>query len=140
MPFWSYRSTSAHLKKVSQQLNKAIKKDIFSTIYQFNFHHFLNAGHPDLFPTLPHSLTSFLISEVGIYKRKQESKKKERTFFFLVAFLVEFLFSCFLTFLFSLLNSHLCTYYVVSDIKTIHGWCFFNWQVNVQFCIRWDYE
>ena len=73
---------------------------------------------------------------MGIYKRKQESKKtrkkreldqesdqekkktrkKTRTSFsfflgrflvFLIAFLVEFLFSCFLTFLFSFINSHL---------------------------------
>ena len=47
---------------------------------------------------------------VGIYKRKQESdkEKKEKNFlFFLITFLVEFLFPCFLTFLCSFINSHL---------------------------------
>ena len=38
----------------------------------------------------------------------QESDKKRKYFlFFLITFLVEFLFSCFLTFLFSFINSHL---------------------------------
>ena len=52
----------------------------------------------------------------GIYKRKQESKKtrkqeldQEKKFFFLITILVEFLFSCFLTFVFSFINSHLKT-------------------------------
>ena len=64
-------------------------------------------------------------TEVGIYKRKQESKKKrtrprkqsrkqendqekKKNLFSLIIFLVEFLLSCFLTFLFSFINSHLC--------------------------------
>ena len=61
--------------------------------------------------------------EVGIYKRKQESKKKrkkvfivilvaflvKRVFFlfFSITFLFERVFSCFLTFLISFINSHL---------------------------------
>ena len=38
--------------------------------------------------------------------------------FFLITFLVENVFSCFLTFLFSFLNSHLCTY---RHTQIIHG-------------------
>ena len=40
---------------------------------------------------------------------------------FLIAFLVEFLFSCCLTFLFSFINSHLCIYiYTVTIFRLVH--------------------
>ena len=82
------------------------------------------------------------VSELGIYKRKQESKKtrtrprkrsrkqeldqesdheKRKTIlFFLITFLVEILFSCFLTSLFSFINSHLR-----SDSLTIETSCYY---------------
>ena len=55
-------------------------------------------------------------SELGIYERKQESKKtkkqeqesnqEKKGFFFLVEFLFSWSSSCFLTYFFSFINSH----------------------------------
>ena len=71
--------------------------------------------------------------EVGIYKRKQESKKKRKqeldqesdqekksSSCFLVITLVEFSFSCFLTFLFSFINSHLRKIFILS-VRYMYG-------------------
>ena len=84
----------------------------------------LHHAHPLL------KLSLLALSEVGIYKKNLESKKtrkqeleqesdqenKKKLSFFLdhflgrvLVFFLFFLFSCFLTFLFSFINFHLCT-------------------------------